>query len=61
MPKFQRIRASSFFFTVFLKLKIHQILMEMKKNLEVKDADVAVRLLHRTFRSHYFQQVKNYK
>jgi len=35
--------------------------MEMKKNLEVKDADVAVRLLHKTFRSHYFQQVKDIK
>jgi len=35
--------------------------MEIKKNLEVKEADVAVRLLHKTFRSHYFQQVKNIK
>jgi len=34
--------------------------MEMKKNLEVKDADVALRLLHRTFRSH-FQKTKNVK
>jgi len=32
-----------------------------KKNLGAKDADVAVRLLHKTYRSHYFQQVKNIK
>jgi len=32
-----------------------------EKNLEVEDADVVVRLLHKTFRSHYFQQVKNIK
>jgi len=60
MPKFQRIRASSFHLP-YSKVKNSSNIAADEKNLEVKNADVAVGLLHKAFRSHYFQQVKSIK